>query len=366
MHLIPSRPMRVAVVLTSLALALPAGSALAQSDDASAPPMSVDVSGLDPGSVVTSNQIDISVQPVGYELRNAAGTSPIDGQGHYHVILDGGLINMFTTPEASVSLQNVAFGAHTLMVVPAMNDHTEVMDGAAAVEFDYQPADPLPEITALESATEPTVSIVSPAPGEVVSGEFDLVIDATDFELSAELLGKPNVEGYGHWHAFIDAAEGMSTMAGMSGTDTLTIDAATLDPGTHTLIAVLTDDLHAPLDPMVMATVDVEVAAGAAAEAASDASGEAIAISLQEWQLDPSQLTLSAGTYTFEASNDGTMPHGFALVGEGVDAATPDLSFSPGGQQSFTVELTPGTYELLCPVPGHKEAGMVGTLTVAA
>ena len=270
---------------------------------------------------------------------------------------------MFTSPDASLSLQNVAPGAHSLMVVPATNDHMEVMEGAAAIDFDYQPSEPLPEITAAAEASTPTIEIVSPAPGEVVSGPFDLVISVTDFAISEDLLGKPNLAGYGHWHLFIDAAEGMGTMMGMSGTDTFRVDPSALEARPHTLIAVLTDNLHAPLDPPAMATVEVEV--GPADEATASSDGEALAISLQEWQLEPSALSFAAGSYTFQAANDGTIPHALALAGEGVSAATPDASYPAGETQSFSVELAPGTYEVYCPVPGHKEAGMVGTVTVA-
>lgn len=353
-----------AAVLAVLALALPLGAAMAQSDEAPASPaMTVEVSGLGSGDVVTGNRVDITVSAIGFELSNTAGTPPLEGKGHYHLILDGGLINMFTTPEASVGLQNVSPGPHSLMVVPAMNDHMESMEGAVAIDFDYQPAEPLAEITAdADPAAAPTVTIVSPAPGEVVSGEFDVVVATTDLTLSESLLGKPNVPGYGHWHLFVDAAEGMGTMAGMSGTDTLTYDASGLTPGTHALIVVLTDNLHAPLDPMAMAIVEVEVADGSSATVPA---GEAITVSLFEWGIDPADITLAAGAHTFAAVNDGTVPHGLALTGEGVSASTPDASFAEGETQSLSVELAPGSYSIFCPVPGHKEAGMVGTITVS-
>jgi uncharacterized cupredoxin-like copper-binding protein len=37
---------------------------------------------------------------------------------------------------------------------------------------------------------------------------------------------------------------------------------------------------------------------------------------------------------------------------------------SPGDTGSATINAPAGTYEYYCNVPGHREAGMVGTLTV--
>ena len=35
-----------------------------------------------------------------------------------------------------------------------------------------------------------------------------------------------------------------------------------------------------------------------------------------------------------------------------------------GGTKTFAVTLTAGTYTYYCSVPGHRQAGMQGTLTV--
>jgi uncharacterized cupredoxin-like copper-binding protein len=54
--------------------------------------------------------------------------------------------------------------------------------------------------------------------------------------------------------------------------------------------------------------------------------------------------------------------HGIAVEGNGVDK---DGSIvQPGGQSQVVVTLKPGKYTFYCPVPGHRQAGMVGTLTV--
>jgi hypothetical protein len=85
------------------------------------------------GVKVTANAVTLQVAATGYTPSCAlVGKADQPGTGHYHMLLDKALINMFCTPTATVSLQNVHPSMHTLAVVPALNDHAEVEEIATA------------------------------------------------------------------------------------------------------------------------------------------------------------------------------------------------------------------------------------------
>jgi uncharacterized cupredoxin-like copper-binding protein len=70
----------------------------------------------------------------------------------------------------------------------------------------------------------------------------------------------------------------------------------------------------------------------------------------------------SAGQVTVESKNDETIGHNIAVEGNGVDEKGQVVQ---GGQTSkIQVDLKPGTYTFFCSVPGHREGGMEGKLTV--
>jgi uncharacterized cupredoxin-like copper-binding protein len=74
--------------------------------------------------------------------------------------------------------------------------------------------------------------------------------------------------------------------------------------------------------------------------------------------------TLSAhkGTVTLKMLNPSSTQHGIAVQGNGVDK---DGKIVGKGKTSvLTLNLKPGKYTFYCPVPGHKAAGMKGTLVV--
>lgn len=96
------------------------------------------------------------------------------------------------------------------------------------------------------------------------------------------------------------------------------------------------------------------------------AAGQAIAISETEFELDPSSVQVDqAGTVTFRVTNDGTVDHALEVDGQGVEEETEAIK--PGQSAELTVDLSKeGSYEIYCPIDGHRDSGMEGTLTVGA
>lgn len=66
-------------------------------------------------------------------------------------------------------------------------------------------------------------------------------------------------------------------------------------------------------------------------------------------------------TISITIQNKGALDHNFTIEELGLD-----VDISPGEEQiiTFLVDET-GEYEYICNVPGHREAGMTGTLTIS-
>jgi len=102
------------------------------------------------------------------------------------------------------------------------------------------------------------------------------------------------------------------------------------------------------------------VAPTAASDAAPDAPSE-VAFELDDLTVQPASAAIAPGG-SVEVVNAGAIPHDLVVLDR--DVGTPMLD--SGEAVSFGVDdLEAGTYLLICTVPGHREAGMEATLTVA-
>ncbi len=91
---------------------------------------------------------------------------------------------------------------------------------------------------------------------------------------------------------------------------------------------------------------------------ASGAKGTQVTAKETEFKIQLSQQSFSPGTYTFVAQNDGKLPHSLAINGPGVSNQRIAGTIGPGKSMSITVTLQKGSYDVYCPVPGHKQQGM--------
>src|SRR5438874_809952 len=91
--------------------------------------------------------------------------------------------------------------------------------------------------------------------------------------------------------------------------------------------------------------------------------GAATTIKETEYALAPGTVQVTkTGTVTLTAQTAGKMTHALEIEGNGVEKKTAKIQ--PGSSAKLTVNLKPGTYDLYCPIDGHRQLGMKATVTV--
>jgi uncharacterized cupredoxin-like copper-binding protein len=105
-----------------------------------------------------------------------------------------------------------------------------------------------------------------------------------------------------------------------------------------------------------------------------------IHITMTDFAFSPNTFTVPAGEpITLTAVHDGSVVHSFIIMKAGTDAGHKfdledqpnvywEMEIQPGESESdvFLAPGQPGEYQVLCGMPGHLEAGMIGTLIVVA
>jgi uncharacterized cupredoxin-like copper-binding protein len=75
-----------------------------------------------------------------------------------------------------------------------------------------------------------------------------------------------------------------------------------------------------------------------------------------------SAATGQPGPVTIKSQNKSSTPHDISIEGNGVDEHGQVVQ--DGGVSEVKATLKPGEYTFYCSVPGHREGGMEGKLTV--
>jgi plastocyanin len=140
------------------------------------------------------------------------------------------------------------------------------------------------------------------------------------------------------------------------------------------------DDTSGDTSPVGGAVEDVEEKAGEAKEEVEDKAGEAKdeaeggsegSAAALDVEADPSgqlaftsdEASAKAGKVTVNFTNSSPVPHDVRIESSGGEELGGTEVISEKSE-SATVDLKPGEYTFFCSVPGHRQAGMEGTLTV--
>jgi plastocyanin len=80
-------------------------------------------------------------------------------------------------------------------------------------------------------------------------------------------------------------------------------------------------------------------------------------------KFDKSSLTAKAGSVSIQFTNSSPVQHNLTVASASGAVVGATATFT-GGSRILPLNLKPGIYKFYCSVPGHRAAGMEGTLTV--
>jgi uncharacterized cupredoxin-like copper-binding protein len=138
--------------------------------------------------------------------------------------------------------------------------------------------------------------------------------------------------------------------------------------------------------PLALILLLLAACAGTAPDTAANSGAQEITLIARDLEFEPNTIEVTAGRrVALTLRNEGVLEHDFSIMhiqADDVDEHShgsdshevhmaareePDLHVAAIGGETGTLKFTlleAGTYEFYCAVPGHKEAGMTGTLIV--
>ncbi len=105
---------------------------------------------------------------------------------------------------------------------------------------------------------------------------------------------------------------------------------------------------------------------GTSASSPAAAAAKTVTIRETEFKLTPSSVALAKpGTYTLKVVNKGTVTHALEVQGTGVQQKSSEIA--PGKSTTLQVDFKgDGTFEMFCPIDGHRQQGMQGKITIGS
>ncbi|HEU0165435.1 MAG TPA: PQQ-binding-like beta-propeller repeat protein, partial [Thermomicrobiales bacterium] len=308
------------------------------------------------GIVVAANQEtgeELWRTPVGKHQNDDLQTIPNDGVTKVEVFPGtlGGVETPFAFAEGVVFAPIVNFGTTYFA--------TEI--DAASLDFSKGTG----QLVALDGATGKILwDVALPAPAYGAATVVNDVVFTAG--LDAIVRGFKTSDGSAVWSW--QAPAGVNAPLAASG-DFLYVPAGgpiyasadTQNPGTAPFPNLVALKLGGTATIAGGATPAATEATPAATPQAGGGAGTAFAVSTVDLAFDPKTLTIPANTdVKITVTNKGVLQHDFTID----ELKVQSKLLNGGDTDTVTINAAAGSYQYYCSVPGHKEAGMVGTLTV--
>jgi hypothetical protein len=160
-----------------------------------------------------------------FEISDDVGGHSHNGEGHYHIYVDGEYFDYGTDPD-NAWVTRLEPGEREIMVELVNNDHTSmdpVVSDTIQVEI---------------SADATRIEILAPTYGDDIdSSAWPLEVSVENYSLSSEAFGGEAKDGEGHYHIYRDDTY-------LGATPDLQTWLLDMDPGNSTLTVVLAENDH--------------------------------------------------------------------------------------------------------------------------
>lgn len=284
-------------------------------------------------------------------LNNGRGAMPAFGSGAE----GGALLNNEEIHELALMIQNVNWNA--------MYNDVILADGG------YPTFSPQVQAAAAPAAPAPTQAAGAP-PVVASIASHDIYFEPKTFTVPADkavTVTLPN-QGASPHNFSIDALSiSVDEQPGQTYSTEINAPAGDYEyycnvPGHKEagMVGTMTSDPNAPLPEAAPAAAASPAAGEAAASPAAEAASAPITVTSYDIYFDPKTFSVPADTDTVvNLPNLGAAPHNFSI-----DALSISVDNAAGEtEDTVTINAPAGDYEYYCNIPGHKEAGMVGTMT---
>jgi uncharacterized cupredoxin-like copper-binding protein len=140
------------------------------------------------------------------------------------------------------------------------------------------------------------------------------------------------------------------------------------------------------LRALLLIPVATATLAGAACSSdtpSGDGDGDGVAATLRDFSIELAQSSAPAGPVAFDITNEGPSVHEFEVLrtdapadalavdsglvqtsADGIEIVDEVEEVAPGAGMQLSVDLDPGSYAIICNLPGHYEAGMFTSFEV--